>query len=195
MELSKAKAIGIEAGKKLQPFSDKLHLAGSIRRRNHEVKDVELCVLPKMIQVPTGDLFQQSFKDEVSPDFIKAVMGLGTVLKGKPTGRMMKIELTGIMLDLFIPARHDYYRQYAIRTGSREYAQFVIAAGWLKIGWCGTEDGLRLQRECVSTEDSGGKKTWKVVSKTPTLPPVWESEEEFFNWLRVPYIDPSERNI
>jgi len=98
-----------------------------------------------------------------------------------------------INLDLFMPEPHDYYRQLAIRTGSAEYAQKVIASGWRRIGWVGTENGLRLEKECYPKDLGGGKKKWICAKQAPTLPPVWESEEAFFSWLNVEWVEQNNR--
>jgi len=55
---------------------------------------------------------------------------------------------SGINLDLFVPQRHDYYRQYATRTGSGDYSYKVIASAWVSKGWVGTPDGLHKREDC-----------------------------------------------
>ena len=98
-------------------------------------------------------------------------------------------------LDLFMPQSQDYYRQLAIRTGSAQYAHYVIANGWLHKGWCGTELGLRLQKDCLETRQPDGKSKWKLVNESGDLPPAWQSEEEFFAWLNIPYVCPRFREV
>lgn len=200
--LERAKKVAIDAGNKLLPFCDKLNLAGSIRRGCREVHDIEIVCLPKMVKAGQIDIFSnQAQQDQVHPQFIETVLGLGKVVKGKPDGRMMQIELkTGhmpatIMLDLFMPQPDDYIRIYCIRTGSAKYSNKVIAEGWRKIGWVGTSEGLRRETECLGTPLPDGKTKWKCIVDNPTLPPVWQSEEEFFAWLGVQYIPPAIRYV
>ena len=100
-----------------------------------------------------------------------------------------------INLDLFIPDDFDYYRQYAIRTGSDDYAAKVIATGWKKKGWCGSDKGLRKISDCIETKTPDGKSKWKCVKANAELPPVWQSEEQFFEWLGIKYLPPNRRNI
>ena len=95
------------------------------------------------------------------------------------------------MLDLFMPESRDYYRQYAIRTGSADYSFKVLAAGWRRKGWCGTPDGLRRVRDCKEVK----KSVWKCINPQAELPPVWQSEHEFFDWIGVRWIKPSLRNV
>lgn len=196
MKLSEARNIAVNTCYLLQPFCEKINIAGSIRRKKEFVKDIEIICLPKTITTSQDTLFGGGEGiEEISPDFIKTVNSLGEIIKGKATGKYVKIKLdSGVVLDLFIPEPSDYYRQYAIRTGSAQFSQMVIATGWLKKGWCGTKDGLRLQSECEGKKGNDGKTVWKCKVKNPTLPPVWQSEEEFFEWIGAPYL-PAERRF
>lgn len=183
----------------LTPHCQVINIAGSIRREKPEVKDIEIVCVAKTVKVGTLDLFgNDDRKTVISPDFAKTVNELGKIVKGKPEGRMMQIVLPEkIVLDLFMPMPYDYWRQFAIRTGSADYSHKVIATGWLKMGWCGTSQGLRLQDECNGVKNNEGKTVWTIKASVvkPTLPPVWSSEQEFFDWLGVQYQHPKMRNI
>lgn len=203
LSLATAKKIAISAGNKLLPFCDRLNIAGSIRRGKQEVGDIELVCQPKRVKVGLVDLFgQDTRKEEVSAEFIKTANSLGKVIKGKGDGRMMQIELDNpyggvrtVMLDLFMPMPYDYYRIFAIRTGSADYSAKIITGGWIKRGWRGTVDGLRLEIECAGSKNPEGKVTWKCITDKPNLPPVWNSEEEFFDWIGVQFIPPAIRYV
>jgi DNA polymerase/3'-5' exonuclease PolX len=197
MRLDQAKDIAIRVGKRLQPFCTKINIAGSIRREKSEVGDIELICLPRMYVNEQGDLFGVvTATKKVSENFIAEVKSLGKVVRGEPTGRHMKIELPErIDLDLFMPQEHDYYRQFVIRTGSSEYSFRTIAHAWKRKGWCGTEHGLRLIKDCVEHKQSNGKSTWECVNNDPELPPCWPDERSFFDWLGVPWIQPKLRSI
>jgi len=99
------------------------------------------------------------------------------------------------MLDLFLPQARDYYRQYAIRTGSRYFSHNVIAMAWLAQGWCGSDMGLRRQDDCERHKDKAGKNSWTCINKNGELPPVWDSEEAFFDWIKVKFVHPVKRDI
>lgn len=186
----------------LRPHCHRLHIAGSIRRIRPEVKDIEIVCQPKMQRL--SDLFGWDEGTYPDKDFIKA---LGSIthetISGDVSGRMMKIKTNsrlcpGIQLDLFMPQPEDYFRIYAIRTGSAEYARHVIAAGWNKKGWAGVRGlGLRKISECNVKTDAAGKKTYTIKEDVimPSVPPAWESEGEFFSWLGLGYIDPQEREF
>lgn len=192
--LSTAKQIAVDICYKLQPFCEKINIAGSIRRFKSLPKDIEIICLAKTQDV--NDLFGVKTGQIKNASFIHIVSKFGEIVKGTPMGKMMQIKLPeGIMLDLFMPNSFDYYRQYAIRTGSSDYAFKVIANGWKKIGWCGSDKGLRKISDCIETKAADGKSKWKCVNANAELPPVWESEEEFFNWINVKMLPPKERNI
>ncbi len=190
MELYNAVDIANRLVEALTPHCQRVLIAGSIRRSKPEVKDIELVVLPNMIQGTGGDLFNPQPGQVVSADFVRAVKALGPAERGQPTGRYTQIAIVehSIMLDLFIPDPPDFWRQFAIRTGSAEFAARKIAGGWNAIGWCGSDVGLRKIEDC---EYKSGK--WKCINPKAELPPVWNSEEEFFAWLQIPWIHPKAR--
>ena len=174
----------------LGPFCEKIFIAGSIRRQKPLVKDIEIVCLPKKI-ITAPDLWGCG-KYEITSGFRNAVrQASDKKVRGSIDGRLTNILLkSGIALDLFLPQHDDFYRQYAIRTGSGDYSRYIITGAWRKNGWCGTSSGLRRTREC---ERDGT--TWVCCTQNPELPPVWQSEEEFFDWLGVKYVNPSERNV
>lgn len=198
MQLKDAQAIAVSVGNTLLPYCDRLNIAGSIRRRKPEVKDIEIVCLPKQIEQGQASMFDTGpLPTIVNPEFSQLVMSLGEVVKGKPDGKYMQIKLSaGIVLDLFMPDTFDYYRQYAIRTGSADYSAKIIAGGWKKLGWCGSDQGLRRTRDCIEIKDgNSGKSKWKCVTVNAEKPPVWDSEEAFFAWLQVPYLKPEQRSL
>ncbi len=195
MNYLKAKKIADRLVELFTPSTDRIHIAGSIRRQKEQVKDIEIVCQPKKIFIPT-DLFGAG-NTIIDPEFSKVLEAIThTRIKGQDDGKYIQIILKkikdtdpDIKLDLFMPDPDDYYRQYAIRTGSREYSHKVIAEAWVKKGWCGTTNaGLRHQRDC--TQKSSG---WYCFNEKGEKPPVWQSEEEFFDWIGVQWIEPNQR--
>lgn len=197
MELLKAGKIAVNICYKLQPFCSKINIAGSIRRKKPEVKDIEIICRPILAPVSNDNLFDSGEpKFDIISGFASAIAELGTIEKGNAKGKYVKIALPeGINLDLFIPDEADYYRQYAIRTGSADYSFKIIATGWRKIGWVGSDLGLRLEKDCIETKTPDGKSKWQCIRDKNNKPPVWTSEEDFFKWLNVPFVKPEYRNI
>lgn len=194
MELKKALDIAGGISVILAPHCSLINLAGSCRREKPEVKDIEIVALPFV--VAGQDLFGGATEPQRPAAWTTAVNSLGTVVKGKPYGKYMQLELPeGIKLDLFMPDEYDYWRQFAIRTGSADWAARFIAGCWKKQGWCGSDQGLRMQSQCKGETGSDGKVHWKcVVPKAQQmLPPRWNSEQEFFDWLKIEFVHPKRR--
>jgi len=192
--LEEAKNIAVTICYKLQPFCEKINIAGSVRRQKAQVKDIEIICVPKVEVLK--DIFDYDEGIIRSIEFSNTVNTLGKVTKGNTDGKYMQIQLPeGVNLDLFIPDDFDYYRQYAIRTGPADYSAKIIATGWRKIGWCGSDKGLRKMLDCVESKTPDNKSKWKCVKSNGELPPVWKSEEDFFNWINVKISHPWQRFV
>jgi DNA polymerase/3'-5' exonuclease PolX len=180
----------------LEPHCEIIHIAGSLRRKEHTAKDIEILCLPKK-EIKNSDLFGNG-EWIIARDFIEALATItATTVKGFIDGRYMQIILkAGYVLDLFLPSPNDYYRQLAIRTGSAEYAHNVIAAAWKRNGWCGSDHGLRRISDCIPKKDTTGKTIgWRCIRTDGELPPAWKSEPEFFQWLGLIWVPPEIRDI
>lgn len=195
MEIQEALAIANEIVASLSPYCEIINIAGSCRRGSPIVKDIEIVCLPQTKIVK--DVFGEERKRIRTKEFVSYVEALGKRIKGSiRDGKYVQIDLKqGILLDLFIPHSFDYYRQFAIRTGSANYSAKVIAVGWRRKGWCGSDVGLRKMSDCIEIKTPDGKSKWKCVNPQAELPPVWNSEEEFFNWINVKWIEPALRSI
>jgi DNA polymerase/3'-5' exonuclease PolX len=191
MELQKALTVADSIIASLSPHCDIINLGGSCRRMKSEVKDIEIICLPKTRTIK--DVFGEDLRQVRKKDFIATVEGLGIRKKGSPlNGKYVCIELKQEpMLDLFLPDADDYFRQLAIRTGPHEYSHKVLARGWRKKGWCGSDVGLRRIIDCIEYRPG----TWKCVNPEAELPPAWKSEEEFLHWINVRYVHPSLRSV
>lgn len=184
----------------LNPFTTAFTFAGSLRRKSPMVGDIEAVVLPTYDTVPDGLFGEKQIR---SRDFVLTVHGLGHIQSGNPVdGRYCKIIVGGklntitqevaggVQLDLFIPQTHDYGRQLAIRTGPSNYSSNVLAKKWVAMGWCGTIDGLRRQSQCDQHD-----KIWKLKAGLSNIqmPPAFNTELEFFQFLGLDYVKPEMR--
>jgi len=206
MHLYHADIIANNLLNELKPFCEPglCNIAGSVRRRKQDVKDIEIVCIPKMAIHKDLNLFGEVVAEHkiIHPEFERIIREAGTIIKGKFTGRYMQVEMRTdiegskytVNLDLFMPQTHDYWRQFAIRTGSAEYARRFIAGAWSEKGWCGVEGDLYLKRDCYRESD---QHPWKLRPglTNPIRPPVWESEAEFFKWIGVQWLDPQHRNL
>lgn len=178
----------------LQPHCHKIDIAGSISRCKYDPDDVEIVCLPKKILQPK-DFFQE--EPRVIPEFDAAIKYMmNEHISGDVNGRMMKFTVKGhVKVDMFMPEPEDYYRILAIRTGSATYSHLVLAHAWKSKGWVGTDQGLRRRDDCFEVYNKGGKSKWKVRNHQGEKPPVWQSEQELFQWLGLQWIDPRQREI
>ena len=197
MKLNQAKQIAAGIKSLLEPHCQLIEIAGSIRRECALVNDIEIVCVPNAVK--QSDLFDSSRIWVRSTDFSKTVRGLGAIIKGSPeTGKYCRVVVSAVLeLDLFMTTLEDYYRILAIRTGPADYSHKVLASGWTERGWCGSDMGLRRQKDCeiVHSESPGGKDRWKCINVHGDLPPVWQSEEEFFKWVGALYTHPSKRRV
>lgn len=195
MEYKKAHEIALRVYKTLEPYCevDRIDIVGSVRRKAEECNDMEICCIPRTIDIT--DLFGKVMGNHRTSSFLNAARSLGTIKKGELyDGRFVQILLPeNFMLDLFMPTPETYFAKMVIRTGSAQYSHKVIASAWYKKGWCGTEDGLRLQSECYRAKGSFNK--WICNTQNPTLPPVWQTEWNFFSWLGLEWVEPSKRYV
>lgn len=200
MQLKNAMDIGVDIWKRMKDLCEPGHckIAGSIRRESPEVKDIEIVALPKVIEVK--DLFEKVTGYVRTKEWVELVYSLGEAEIGKPNGKQTRIMLRdhNIKLDLFMPDEYDYWRQFVIRTGSAEWVKQYIAGGWVKQGWVGTKDGgLMMRSQCVGYTLPSKHVIWRsnVAESQKMRPPRWTSEKEFFEWLKLPYVEPKNRNI
>jgi DNA polymerase/3'-5' exonuclease PolX len=203
MRYQQAAKLAIGVCEQLQPFCEVINIAGSLRRVSGmrgrdtmEIKDIDLVCVPRFTEVVALELFGESVPTKkISINFIDTIKSVGKIEKGSPDGRYMSLNVRGNKVDLFMPQPWDYYRVYCIRTGSSEYVRWNIATAWLKIGWCGTDQGLRRITDCREVVSATDKKKWEIVNKNGDRPPAWESEEQFYKWLGLEWIHPRFRSI
>lgn len=124
MELQKALEIAESVKAQLAPHCQRIEIAGSIRRKKPDVKDIEIVAIPKPYD--TG-LFASG---------VATVVNQWPKIKGelpcKYTQRMLPER---IKLDLFFAVRENWGLIYAIRTGSDDYCYKVFGKKWVEKGY------------------------------------------------------------
>ena len=176
MPLARARIL---ADRFLENISDecmRVEVAGSVRRQCETVGDIEIVCVPND-EFSMGKLFPEGFP--------------GMILSG-PRLKRFQYPDKGLQIELYITTPEDWGRILAIRTGSSAYSHIALATQWNRVGWCGTNDGLRRKKEC---EKKGS--TWKILPEfkdNPTKPPPFTTERRFFDVIRQKWIPPIERS-
>ena len=96
----------------ISPFCHRIEIAGSIRRRKPEVKDIELVAIPKIERLmDMRDVFRK-----------------WTHIKGQVTGKYMAYKLPeGINLDFFMCSKETWGCNFLIRTGSADFSHALVS--------------------------------------------------------------------
>lgn len=123
MNLSDASAIAHKYKTALEPYCDRIEIAGSIRRRKPEVKDIELVCIPKA----APNLFQEPDRGSYLIAITDTMLAVDAeVLKNG--SRFKQFALTeGLNLDLFCvlpPAEWGVI--FTIRTGPADFSQWIV---------------------------------------------------------------------
>lgn len=110
LTLSEARREAVVILSELSPVCERCEIAGSIRRRKPNVKDIEIVCIPR-----SRDLW--GFADLVNR---------WEAIKGSPAGRYTQRRLpSGVILDLFMADRVNYGTILLIRTGDADFSKHV----------------------------------------------------------------------
>lgn len=124
MELEKAKAFASIVVKAVEPYCDKIEVAGSVRRQRPIVNDIDLVVIPR---------------DRRNLDL--ALMRIGNY---KMSGmKIARVEMDSIPLDIYFATPETFATLLLVRTGSKEN-NIRLATLAKKRGWrlAASGDGL-----------------------------------------------------
>lgn len=162
---AEAHRIASEVLDQLRPHCIRVEIAGSIRRKKPEVKDIEIVAIPKPYD---SGLFPSGIANVVNQwEKVKGGMEYG---KTKYTQRILP---SGIKLDLFFAEESNWGSILAIRTGSADYSHKVLARGWVGRGFKG--EGGHLMRDGMKYEV--------------------KEEKDLFELIGIPYVEPENRNL
>ena len=167
--------------KRLEPYCEKIAIAGSIRRRKGMVKDIEILCIPKTVDSNQESLFGastvSSYRD---PGFVRVFTHMPyqdvMIEKGDPShSKYMKLWLMPekIHLDLFIATQKNWGYLLAVRTGPAEYSHKVLANRWVKMGYHGDNGYLTRGGQPVPIPD----------------------EDTLYDLLKIPYVEPENRRF
>lgn len=177
-----AGAVAVELLAGLTPHCERVAVAGSLRRGKHEVGDVELLFIPKMIEVNDG-LFDKR-REPATDGLFADMMGLRLVKRpniagGFTWGTLNKLAVhiaSGVPVDFFSePNSEDWIRSLVIRTGPADLNIRLIQSA--------AKRGLRLHAY-------GAAFTKITTGETIQCP---DNEREFFELCGVDYAVPEQR--
>ena len=167
MKLEQALPIAERTLELIRPHCYRAEIAGSVRRRKPEVKDIEIVAVPKPYERGLlGGLLESDLATVVNQwEKVKGEMIYG---KTKYTQRILP---EGIKLDLFFATPENWGLMYAIRTGSAGFSHKTLACGWVKQGYRSIDGYLTNDGERVN---------------------VYE-EEDLFRLAKLPWVKPEHR--
>ena len=191
----------------LGPSCERIMIAGSIRRQQPLVNDIELVAIPKFV-IPAkpapGQLFvpkPRNLLEDACDDITNGKLeGIRRPLKVEGTrlpawGARYKALVAEfspgrwISLDLFIVARGSWGPQLALRTGPAEFSKLLFTradqGGAMPLGMKSEKGVLMHRTDRRKPEDD---------------PDGWEKlfvpeEPEFFDAIKVPFIEPPQRSV
>lgn len=177
MKLQDALGVAQDYLELFKPFCERIEIAGSIRRKKAEVKDIELVAVPKLIEIK--DLFGnvQESRNEMEAVFadLKAA-GRKFVKDGKRYKQIFSPD-DFIKIDLFMvlpPA--EWGVTYVLRTGPADFSKKLVTqrskGGLLPDGYW-VADG-------------------HVTSKAGVVP--MSEETDYFKLLGIDFISPELRS-
>ena len=182
MQLAHAQEIALELITLLNPYCDRIEIAGSVRRKKNICKDIELVIIPKKNIEPGGLFGDEEIITYPLDNFILSCDLFKLRLNkigGTSYGEKNKLleynhkEHGWIALDIFTADESNYMMIKFIRTGGSETnKRIAITANQLKMN-------LRMYESAFV--DSKGYKA------------IMKSEEQIFQYLGLKYLEPWER--
>jgi DNA polymerase/3'-5' exonuclease PolX len=167
----------------MRPFCVRAEIAGSIRRRKAEVKDIEIVAIPKFEdRQQEGFLFAKTksvnllyelwARDIQDVQWIKPATQQIVSWPVNADGRYWRGLLpSGMKLDLFLVCRENWGLQLLIRTGCAEFSQAVMT------------EAKRIGKPCVNAF---------LQSPSGESIPTFE-EQDVFEALGLEYVEPPNR--
>ena len=116
MLLDEAKEIAQAFISQIQPYCHRVEIAGSVRRGKREVKDIEICAIPK-------DLFG-----------LKTVMDRQRYIKGKFPSKYSQIVFQSEKIDIFWANKDNWGNIFLIRTGDWEFSKWIMGIKTREVG-------------------------------------------------------------
>lgn len=155
----------------LEPLTEKLFVAGSVRRGESRIGDIDFVCIPKFKEV-ANDLFGKT-------EYINRVVEWANSSRVKERyrtsggDRLQKLTYNHVPVEIYMTTPQQFGRMLAIRTGPESYTK-KMAARWVQLGYHG------INGELISEADPNDK-------------PEFPTEEHFFKWLCWTWVKPEAR--
>jgi len=165
-----ARAVARKIVEELRPACDRIEIAGSLRRGNPAVHDIDLVLLPKTssneFSLGGSTLLEELLEHLVERGSLASV-------RGKDKVKCFVATKTGIPIDLYVARPETWTTLLLIRTGSKEHN--------IRLAQRAKELGMKLRASGDGIEDGHGN-----VLKV-------DAEEDVFRILGLPYLAPEDR--
>lgn len=174
MKLEQAQKIAELLKRDLEPYTNRIEIGGSIRRKKPEVKDIELVCIPTIATVESKqtDLFG-GFRTEKVNLLFGRIASRYQVVKMGDRYTQMQVGIGGddhIKVDVFTAMPETWGYIFLLRTGPAEFSKWVVT---------------ELKRRGF-TPKGGEILHGAFVASTPT-------EQSVFNLLGIDWIEPEYR--
>lgn len=165
-----ARAVARKIVEELRPACDRIEIAGSLRRGNPAVHDIDLVLLPKV----SADEFSLGGSTPLE-ELLEHMVERGSLasIRGRDRIKCFVATKTGIPVDLYVAGPDTWGTLLLIRTGSKEHN--------IRLAQRAKELGMKLRASGDGIEDGHGK-LLKV-----------EAEEDVFRILGLSYLAPEDR--
>jgi len=158
MKLDEALIIAEKLKKRLEPYCVNVEIAGSIRRKKPEVKDIEIVAIPKPYEI---GLFRSGIA-EVLDDY--------PIIKGHlPCSYTQRMLPEGIKVDVFFANEVNWGYIFALRTGCADFSRWLVVTQFKRLGYkC--ERGFVYNKRGDILSFSNEEELFKTL-KLPYIPP------------------------
>lgn len=178
--LASAKVLADQLVERFTTFCERVEIAGSIRRMEPIVGDIEIVCIPRFGEaMPPGEMFKRECNLAINHIKTNAYYTNSSraykIIKGGP--RYYQFIYYGMQVDLFMTNKKQWGRMLALRTGPADYSK-KIAARWKEMGYKGHNGELVRLRRGI---------------KGDRVKPEFRTEKEFFDFLGWEYVEPEKR--
>ncbi len=174
--IGKARSVATALAASFEPYTERVHIAGSIRRGKQEVGDIEILYIPKLVEAPT-DLFgaPTGQPEDMLETHLLRMMEMGVLAKRGGFGPKNKLLVhvpSGIPLDVFRTDAANWGMALVVRTGPKDF-NVRLMSRFQELGIAG--------HAYAGVTYRGGKRF-----DCPT-------EEDVFKHAQWDYVEPKER--